>query len=256
MMILGAVACSDRTKEVPPECVNSVSNATLSLVGEINAGMARYAAQQVGSRPIRDVRISSAGGDDVSAIAISELLQKYHLRIVVYRACVSACASYLFLAAPERLVCPHALVMFHHTANSLLKLADNDPNLPVRTLYPSLAARGEALLRQNQVSSVLLLQPQLEIGTSCYWSRINADGRADIGYQARANLWVPSQQFMEAAGVTIQGYWPENASSLLKDLRTDFHSISNLTFVFDGSSKPLSRDVLDARYSKIPVCHT
>jgi len=252
LVLVVVSACSRASHD---ECQKADQSGTLSVAGQIDVKMAQYVAQQIAARPIRSVVISSLGGEDESAVVIGTLLQRHHLSIVVNRACASACASYIFLAAPTRFVCPHAVVMFHHTANSLVKLARNSPSLRTRALYRWISDQGESLLKQNRISPMLLLQPQLEIRTTCYKYRENTEEGADIGYEAEFSLWIPSKEFMERSGVPIEGYWPNSANQVMEDLHADFRSLK-AGIIFGGRSGPLSQKALDVEYSKVPLCNS
>jgi len=92
-------------------------------VGPITAETAQRFAQIASQRAIRQLDITSIGGENPSAIRIGKIILDRHITVVVSGICMSACASYIFLSAERRLVRPNSLVIFHHTANSLIELA-------------------------------------------------------------------------------------------------------------------------------------
>ncbi|MFO1185046.1 MAG: hypothetical protein U1E56_09690 [Bauldia sp.] len=57
--------------------------------------------------------VSSGGGDSEPAIKIAEAIWRAHLDVVFFKACYSACANYLFLAARRKFLVDDVVAAWH-----------------------------------------------------------------------------------------------------------------------------------------------
>jgi ATP-dependent protease ClpP protease subunit len=241
-----------------PQAKNSnavlLRDGVVRLDGRIDSSLARAFESQIAGQDIREVVITSLGGEDLSAIAIGRLIQSHHLTVTVDGVCMSACASYIFSAAANQKILPDSLVIFHHTGSSLLKLTYGSDKI-IRDEYLTVAKNGEALLKLNGVSESLLVQPQLEMMTLCYgYFAKEKDEPADIIYSSVFQGWIPSRTYLKNAGLHVQGYWPSTPSQLAADLKRIFPSDPAFKVVFGGSGEIPASVTLDSQYRKIPKC--
>lgn len=110
-------ACVPRARDTAVARMGS----ELHITGPITPRMAGEFARQF-DRQVQTVVLDSDGGDEESAIRMGLLLQARHSRIVVNRACLSACAQYLFVAGAQKIVRPHSLVACHHNTIAAMEV--------------------------------------------------------------------------------------------------------------------------------------
>jgi len=164
--------------------------------------------------------VNSFGGDDLSAIRLAQLIERLHTTVVVNGVCMSACAEYLFLAAPKRIVLGNSLVVFHHSPDSLLALADGRTKTKLNQTYGGSARLGDALLRRAGVAPAILLRAQVEMKTLCWLTRPTNDASAsDVFYESHFAGWVPSRQTLASYGASVEGYWPHSSAELDQTIR-------------------------------------
>ncbi len=67
------------------------------------------------------IEVTSAGGDALAGIDLGNFLHSKMATIIVKEYCVSACAQFLFVGAPNRIVSPQSLVLFHGSPTLLFE---------------------------------------------------------------------------------------------------------------------------------------
>ncbi len=76
--------------------------------------------QRVGSyRSVRTMVIMSGGGDSEAGIALGHFLRQRGWTLAVQGYCLSACASYVFAQAREKVVLPGAIVGIHASGEEM-----------------------------------------------------------------------------------------------------------------------------------------
>lgn len=110
-------------RPVPPEIVKEIMTpAKVSTVGNtlhVNGTIIDEAVDEVlrqlraGNGAIRSLVIKSAGGEGNAGIHFGEIVRDWKLAVTVDGRCMSACANYVALAAPELHVPDGALLGYH-----------------------------------------------------------------------------------------------------------------------------------------------
>lgn len=182
----------------------------LRINGHINAALtAQMHTALAHGRHV--IRISSSGGDQLPALALARDMRRAHASLIVDGICGGPCANYLFLAAARRSVMPGSLVIFSGTAASALAMVPPDKAVLVGGDYAKAAAEENALMAEAGVNAALLMEPQLQLRTSCYsLTSKDAAGKAYINYRADFIGWVPSRAYLARAHVPVEGFWPAN----------------------------------------------
>lgn len=89
-----------------PSSIGVVGWITPEIVAAVRGALA-------GKRAINTLYVDSNGGDVSSALQLARLLRDENMRLVVAGRCFSACANYLFSAAPRKEVLSGSLVGIH-----------------------------------------------------------------------------------------------------------------------------------------------
>ena len=180
----------------------------LRINGHINAAMAAQMHAALAHGP-RVIRITSGGGDQLPALALARDVRRAHASLIVDGLCGGPCANYLFPAAARRTVTSGSLVIFSGTATSAIAMVPIDKAEMVSGDYAKTAAEERSLLAEADINPALLLEPQLQLRTSCYsLTSKNAMGKSYINYRADFIGWVPSRAYLARAGVAVEGFWP------------------------------------------------
>lgn len=226
----------------------------LILVGEINAEMRTQFFAAL-SDNIKKIVIYSGGGQQDDAIPIGREIWRRSLTLEVSGACMLACAQYIFLAAKHRVIDQDSLIGFHNTASSSLRIISPHGNQDTRAYYVEKAAAEHQYYRDLSIPEIYLYQPQIAIGTVCYRyvPSSSAPGtkapKEDIISLARYVVWIPSKDFLEKTGIGFTGYWPADASQMMKIFAKIFKPSAHV--FYGGYLTPLTDKQLDAEYKRI-----
>ena len=215
----------------------------LRINGHVNAAMAAAMHTALAHGP-RVIRVTSSGGDQLAALALARDIRHARASLIVDGICGGPCANYLFPAAARRSVMPGSLVIFSGTANSALAMVPADKAGQVGGDYAKAAAEEKTLMGEVGVNPALLLEPQLQLHTSCYsLTSKDAAGKAYINYRADFIGWVPSRVYLARAGLRLEGFWPANPAQFQAAFQNVFAGGARgavASFGPEGSGKPAS----------------
>jgi len=227
----------------------------IPLSGHISADMAGRLHAALSDGKPHTVRVSSSGGEDAPALAIAADIARTRSSLVVNGICAGPCANYLFLAAVWRTVQPGALVIFTASASSRLAMVPQERRKEVSSTYENSARQERQLVQDRHVGAVLLLEPQLSLGTSCYslTSRDTA-GKAYINYQAQFVGWTPSRAWLTRAGIGIAGFWPDTDARFQAALQKAIPGGARGGVAYSGAKAPATEQALLNRLRALPEC--
>jgi len=224
----------------------------IMINGDISDQMERDFEAAINSQ-VTTVRIESSGGDAQSAIAIGRVIRDRHLRLIVNGGCLSACASFIFVAAQDVEVMPLSVVMFHNTNSSMLRMLGNDAPTGARQLFAAKADLEKQFYKELGLSSELLYRPQLEVQTTCIKYIISSEGRyTDVGWASHYQSWLPPLGYMQQFVRNIRGYWPTTAQEFFDAYSTHFPATTPMAAF--GRVRLFSEAELEDGYSKIHEC--
>jgi hypothetical protein len=104
-------------REVSRPMALSSDRRILCFDGLVDSDMDVSLAKELGENGLFVVR--SFGGSIISAIALSDLLRERRATVVIYDYCLSACASYFFIASIQTYVIKGSLVAWHNGVSGL-----------------------------------------------------------------------------------------------------------------------------------------
>jgi hypothetical protein len=200
----------------------------------------------------KTVVVNSGGGDSMAAMEIGREIRKRNLQVTVQRACLAACAHFIFLAARERRVEPLSLVIFQATASSLAKLIATAPARERRAAEAALLTRKtaeEQFMRELGIPQAILTEPQLQLQTGCY--RFVGDRSGDIEMSRAFVGWVPTKAYLAQRSIRVSGYWPATPDDFLRAHANVFRN-GKAQIQFGGA--PLSAGEIETRYKAIKLC--
>ncbi len=158
---------------------------TLEFLGEVTDESAGALGRVLAAAPaVRQVSLTSAGGNLGAAIAAGDLLVERRVTTYVPLACISAC-TLLFVAGEQRLLAPTARLGFHAAAPAMAAMAGNQV----------LAAYGNDIMRD------WLLRHGVAVG---FLDKVLA--------VAHERVWYPGLDELRQAGV-VTGRGPAKAAS-------------------------------------------
>ena len=203
---------------------------------------------------VRALVVTSGGGDGLSAIRIGREVSRRRIEVVVNRACMSACAQFIFVAARQRYIQGQSLVVFHNTSSSMLRMIGADADPQARAHLTPVAEAEQAFYKDIGLPVSLLYQPQIEIGTSCYrYSRDPSGNVKDVEFKSDYRGWIPDRSYMDNVGLGFQGWWPETKDEAASAFH-DIFTINAPVFLRYGGSLMLSEMRMDEAYAAIGVC--
>ena len=232
----------------------SKSGTTITIGGTITPEV-RGEFLRLLDRRSKTVVVNSGGGDSVAAMDIGREIRKRNLQVIVRRACLAACAHFIFLAARERSVEPLSLVIFQTTATSLAKLVASAPARDRRAAEAALLPRKEAeerYMRELGIPAAILTEPQLQLQTGCYrFARGSGGAAGDVEFSRAFVGWVPTRAYLAQRSIRVSGYWPATPEDFLRAHANVFRN-GKAQIQFGGA--PLSAGEIEARYNAIKLC--
>ena len=230
---------------------------SLIVDGTLTPELAKRFHAMVSSPQVRRVRISSFGGDDLSALSMAQDIKQRGLPVVVSRACMSACASYIFLLASSRQVMPDSLVVFHHNRVSLFEMLSAEERSRVAPSYLETERWAQQQFQNSGVEINLLFQPQRAIHTLCnFLGRVKGGHFDEVLYVAQFRGWIPSREFLANSGIAVTGFWPASPGDVEHAWKHVFPPDMKFRIVFGGPHTPASLPVLFDYLRRIPRCTT
>lgn len=195
-----------------------VTDGILELRGRINTAMRERLEQAVEGGNLTTIRITSHGGEIFDALRMGAMIQGRNIDVVVRDLCLGACAHYIFVAGRHRRLEKNSLVGFMVTLKSGgMVLAKAMETLavenPAASAMDGLASAEEELYRRRGVAAALLVDPHLAMQPKCVIMRRQG---SSLSWNMPTNyyMWVPSRQYLKAAGVEFEGDWPKSHFNL------------------------------------------
>jgi ATP-dependent protease ClpP protease subunit len=187
---------------------------------------------------IKVVYIDSVGGDVNSAIDIASIIKNRKLDIVVDGRCFSACASYIFPAAVNKVVLPGSIVAIHEESsiykkNGTIKLVQElDAENAMTAASDNLALENLKKLREKEVAFYRRLRLTKDLHNSYVaylQNRKGNFGSEKINFESSypncppIQLWALNKQQLISMGVTGIGEFSyPRTTDEQKMLTTDF----------------------------------
>ena len=222
--------------------------------GHIDAAMAGRLHDAI-ARGTRTVRVNSTGGDQLAALALAHDVGQAHAALIVDGLCGGPCANYLFVAAAKRTVLPGGLVIFSGTASSALAMVPSDRAAGIGSDYASAASRERDLVAIAKANPALLLEPQLQLRTSCYsLNSRDASGKSYVNYRADFIGWVPSRSYLARAGIRVDGFWPSDPGQFQAALKKAFPGGARGNIASFGPQTPSKLSSLQAELKAVATC--
>jgi len=95
--------------------IERMNNDEVRLSGDIILGdYERFVDKAQGAKT---VLLDSDGGYTLVALRIADFISREHMNVRVMKHCVSACASFLFVAGAKRIIDSNGIVLFHGSTN-------------------------------------------------------------------------------------------------------------------------------------------
>lgn len=157
-----AAASVVKTK-APPYAITRLDSGTVFYRGEISKGSRRHLLRYLNAAT-KTLVVTSEGGSPDEGMLMAEELRRRNIRLVVDKYCMSSCANYLFLAAPQKSVKPGSLVGFH--GGPLGSLSEEKERQFERGALSSHSMHGEGL--QNHLDKLAIRELE-------FFSRIGVD---------------------------------------------------------------------------------
>lgn len=150
--------------------------------------------------------ITSAGGDDRAALVLGDFVRANGVEVRVPSYCLTTCAQFVAMAAPELEVSSGSLIGFHQPAVALAYLYSMRDVATPDTVREA-ATISLSAYRRWGIERNALLDQFGGLEPSCVgWSESDDVPR----YQAQAQIWVPTRSWFERArGKPLNGWWPE-----------------------------------------------
>ncbi len=228
----------------------------LRINGHIDAAIAGRIHDALG-RGGHAIRVTSAGGDPLPALALARDMRRTHATLIVDGLCAGPCANYLFPAAAKRMVLPGGLVIFSGTASSALAMVPPDRDNSLAVNYAPTALQEKTLFTDAGVNPSLLLEPQLRLETRCYsLTSHDVSGKSYINYRSDFLGWVPSRAYLAKAGIRTDGFWPATADQFQIAFKKAFPGGARGNIATFGPAGPSRAASLLARLKAVPQCDT
>jgi hypothetical protein len=267
LLLVACAACSQKvgsTSNTPAQKSGSLQQAVrrvgdqIFIDGVITPQVATDFARELDSG-VRTLVISSGGGLSPSAVQIAREVRAHGLRVVVSKACLSACAQFIFAGARERVVQPDSLVIFHNTRSSIARLGAAHRSLETEEFQKS--AQADAAIEQGFYAEIglpqsWLYQPQLEVRTACV--RFARDAQAhvsDLEFKSLYAGWIPTRGMMMHAGLSFSGFWPDDFGALKHAFDAIFRKDLPFQILYGGSDILMTEAEVDVGFNNIGVCY-
>jgi len=111
-LFLLSALCQAATAEKPHYQIRRIDRGTIAYEGPISKGSRQHLLPFLDAATTTLI-VTSTGGSAEEGMLMAEELRKRHIRLVVEKYCMSSCANYLFLAAPQKSVNADSLIGFH-----------------------------------------------------------------------------------------------------------------------------------------------
>lgn len=205
---------------------------------------------------VRRLRIRSGGGDPDAAIAIGEIVVRRDLEVVALDYCFSACAHFIFLmGSPGRLE-QHTVVGLHHTFSSLFQAANGKYGEHFGSTlqkYKLVSQKEIDLYRTKGIDTDVLYRAMGRIDIVCVFIGDAPDGIRSINTLSIGHFWMPSADYLRAAGVKLAGEWPTAIHEFVSSMNRLPEQLRTMNYAF-GEPPTELKNSLDHVKNHIPVC--
>jgi len=171
------------------------------------------------------VRITSAGNGNSNgtsrnprnppALWMADAIRERGISVIVRGICAESCANYIFVAARKRMVEADSLVLFGPSVTTLraTQQAVGDQFPPdFEPMFRALDALAESEARLYQMRGAplsLLTDSSLARQPYCVvFFRREGTAPQSFSVNLRYGAWIPSREYLDAAGISLEGYWP------------------------------------------------
>lgn len=202
---------------------------------------------------VRTLRITSGGGYPVPAMVIGNLVYDNGIALVVDGHCMSACASFIFMAARDRTVGDLGLVAFHHTDATMERLLRGKVHDPAYEHYAQRAKFEFAFYTKIGAPLELLMEPSLVEDIFCYVQVQDPNGSTDYGYRSKYNMWTPRPQYLKDNNIEVKGFWPQDPSSFLAAYKKFLAAGPALSLAYTNG-KPVTKETVRDALEPISLC--
>jgi hypothetical protein len=154
-----------------------VQGRVATFVGVISPQRTARLLEAARGQPVDTLVITSPGGDADAGLALAREVRARGWTVRVHEFCGSACANYVFAAAPRRIIEPGALLMWHGAFSNLdtLEILER-----YRALRPRLAdgsARPEELIFAVEHATLVRTLERLEAEVGAFAAELGIDPR-------------------------------------------------------------------------------
>lgn len=199
----------------------------LVLEGPVNEAMRQQFHAAIESRPITTVRITSAANGtnsnprNLPALWMADVIRDRGIAVTVRGVCAESCANYIFVAARKRKVQADSLVLFGPSVTTLRAtqqtVGDQFPPdfEPMFRALDSLAEAEARLYQMRGAPLSLLTDSALARQPYCVvFFRREGTAPQSFSVNLRYGGWIPSREYLDAAGIALEGYWPTSRREL------------------------------------------
>ena len=224
LLVMLIPACKP-VPRAPPDpykvCGQSVergADGRLKICGRLTAQMTEAVIRELKPED-SEVLMTSGGGFATPAIALVKALNDHRITVRVRDFCLSACSTYVLLAAHRIVIEPGAVVAFHHTGAFALEAFAYRSGLPVTATVLQPARDERVFFTEQGLDPALLDRIAMAIEPRCFGLRRTEQGRER--YLNSDWAWfVPSRSEAETMfRGRIVGYWPSSAAEAQQALR-------------------------------------
>lgn len=186
----------------------SVSDGKIIIAGTITEDTYKEFVKHLNAST-NELIISSEGGKSKPALEIARIIQNRGIKVTARKLCLSACASYIWMAGSEKSVEKNTLLAFHGSALSLVSFYD----MAVIQRYgvsksheiSQDAAAERDLYQSLGVDPQLLVVSSFARGLRCLRISERTDGSLAVNPAFEAIGYIPTKSFLESYGVTVSG---------------------------------------------------
>lgn len=217
---------------LPAPALDPDDDRVLVLEGPIDEAMRQRFHEAIESRAITTVRITSEYSQrgnnprNHSALWIADAIRERGIEVVVRGMCAQSCANLVFVAGRKRRVEENSLVMFGPSVTTLQGTQQTIGELfpadfaPMFRSLDDLVAAEQRLFELRGVPLSLLRDSSFARQPHCVvFYRTDGVAPHSFGVNLTYAAWVPSRQYLAAAGLQMEGYWPASRKEMERVVR-------------------------------------
>lgn len=241
------------TASPPPSAAAQLTEA-LHIRGPITQNVAETTMRELTEHP-RALAVTSSGGDARAALLLGEFIQKHHVSVTAAGYCLSACASYVWVASPSPKIAPATIIGFHDTMTSMMSAArGRDPAFAVHT-YGELSEREVRLYRAAHIDPALLTLPAVMMAPRCDFLATGPSGEQVALVASQFVMYVPSEATLRKAGLKFAGAIAATADEIGVAARTNLPQALGMRVRVDvPGDTTLEGGRLAETLTQVPAC--